>query len=237
MLTRYALISMMDMFMCIFISLNSAQNGEFISPDYLSNLLVSYILIGLFACFVVIVVGYGIWRMRKIDESDNPFYVPVNAYIDNLYEGVCTTHPGRNLILHLMFMARQVSYAAIIIYLYEDPVFQLISLLVITLVYNVTVSFTHPFYEFYNMALHYINEVAFFFFILMCLTFTDFVADVQTRSKTASGLTNFMFAILVLNIVICVASIVMNKKQYCFPSKWLKSSTEEKESEKQPDAK
>jgi hypothetical protein len=49
--------------------------------------------------------------------------VPVNPYINTLYEGSCTTKPLRNTIYLFFYMVRQVSYAAIIIFLYYDPVF------------------------------------------------------------------------------------------------------------------
>lgn len=55
----------------------------------------------------------------------------------------------------------------------------------------------------------------------MCLSFTEFVIDIPTRAKTASGLINFVFAILGLNVILCLVSVVMAKKQSCFPTKWL----------------
>jgi hypothetical protein len=117
------MISMLDMMLCIFVSLNSAHNGEFSNTDFKSNLSVSCVLIGLIACFAAIVVAYGGWRYKRVIEAEEPFDVPVSGYLSNLYEGVCTTHPVRNVILHSVFMARKISYAAIIVYLYEEPVF------------------------------------------------------------------------------------------------------------------
>lgn len=114
---------MLDMMLCIFVTLNSAFGGEFGNQDYKSNLSVCFVLIGLIVCFAVIVVAYGVWRYKKVNESEEPFDVPVSGYLSNLYEGVCTTHPARNVILHSVFMARQIGYAAIIVYLYDKPVF------------------------------------------------------------------------------------------------------------------
>ena len=52
------------------------------------------------------------------------------------------------------------------------------------------------------------NEFAFFFFLAMCMTFTDFVTDVPTRIKTASMLSTFMFVILGLNCLLCLISVI-----------------------------
>lgn len=68
------------------------------------------------------------------------------------------------------------------------------------------------------MLLHYINESAFFFFIAVCMTFTDFVSNIPTRTKTASMLTTFMFVILGLNILVCIIGIIISKKHLCFPA-------------------
>ncbi len=67
----------------------------------------------------------------------------------------------------------------------------------------------------YNMVLHYFNEFCFFFYICMCLTFTDFVDDVPTRQATGSVLSTFMFAILSFNVVVCLIALILTQKNFC----------------------
>lgn len=52
------------------------------------------------------------------------------------------------------------------------------------------------------------NEMAFFFVIAMSMTFTDFVVDVPTRTRTATMLSTFMFFVLSANIVVCLVAII-----------------------------
>jgi hypothetical protein len=63
MLARYALMSVLDIMMCVFISLNTAHNYNDIHDEI--NLAISYALIGLFGLLVLIVLVYGAWRYWK----------------------------------------------------------------------------------------------------------------------------------------------------------------------------
>ncbi len=54
-------------------------------------------------------------------------------------------------------------------------------LIVTSIVYNSTIAYFKPYTRTYNTVLHYINEMAFFFVIALCLTFTDFVIDIPAR--------------------------------------------------------
>lgn len=55
------------------------------------------------------------------------------------------------------------------------------SLLLTSILYNVVVAWTRPYNESYNMVLHYLNEFTYFFFLAMCLCFTDFMTDMTMR--------------------------------------------------------
>jgi hypothetical protein len=114
----------------------------------------------------------------------------------------------------MTFLTRQTVYAATIVFLYEEPVFQLFVLLSTSICYNCVLAWCRPFYQVYNMTLHYINELAFFFFLAMSMTFTDFVSDVITRTRIGTMLTTFMFMVLSVNIVVCLLAIIwVQRKQ------------------------
>ena len=85
-------------------------------------------------------------------------------------------------------------------------------LLSTSILYNCVLAISRPFYEYYNMALHYFNELAFFFFLTNCMTFTDFVTDVSTRARTGSMLATFMFMILCINVMVCLISIIWTNR-------------------------
>ena len=59
------------------------------------------------------------------------------------------------------------------------------------------------------MGLHYFNEMIFFFFLLMCLTFTDFMSDISTRTRVASSLSVIMFVVLTINTIVCLVAIII----------------------------
>ena len=88
-------------------------------------------------------------------------------------------------------------------------------LLVTSIAYNAGLAYCRPFTRVYNVVLHYINEMAFFFVITCCLTFTDFVMDIPTRMKTASMLSTFMFVILSINVLICLIGIILSQSFCC----------------------
>jgi hypothetical protein len=86
-----------------------------------------------------------------------------------------------------------------------------------------------PFCEVYNMTLHYINEMSFFFFLAMSMTFTDFVNDVLTRTRIGSMLTTFMFMVLSTNIVVCLLAIIwVQRKSKPTPKGIVPEDTEDK---------
>lgn len=93
--------------------------------------------------------------------------------------------------------------------------FQLAILLSTSILFNCLLAYYRPFVEGYNMLLHYFNELSFFFYLCMCLTFTDFVDNVPTRQGTGSVLATYMFAILSVNVVICLFAFALTQKHLC----------------------
>jgi hypothetical protein len=109
---------------------------------------------------------------------------------------------------------RQTIYAASIVYLCKEPVFQLYVLLSTSILYNCVLAMSRPYLENYNMVLHYVNEFSFFFFLAMSMTFTDFVTDIPTRTRTGSMLSTFMFLVLSLNVLIALIAIIWTKNLF-----------------------
>ena len=84
-----------------------------------------------------------------------------------------------------------------------------------SIIYNCVLATSSPFCEYYNMILHYVNEFSFFFFMAMCMTFTDFVTDLHTRQKTGTLLSTFMFLVLIANVTVCIIAFVLKYKFLC----------------------
>lgn len=110
--------------------------------------------------------------------------------MSTLFEGANLQHPERMTFFQLVTIFRQTAFAATIVFLYEDPVFQLYALLGTSIMYNCVLAWQNPYYELYNRLLNMFNELSFFFFVAMNMTFTDFVTDIPTRQETASLLSN-----------------------------------------------
>ena len=86
---------------------------------------------------------------------------------------------------------------------------QLFVLIATSIIYNCILAQSHPYYRYYNMTLHYLNEFAFFAFLLCCITFTDFVSNITDRSLIAAGLSQFMFVIMTMNILVCLLAVIV----------------------------
>jgi len=79
------------------------------------------------------------------------------------------------------------------------------------------------------MTLHFINEMSFFFFLCMSMTFTDFVSNVLTRARIGSMLTTFMFMVLSTNILVCLLAIILvHRKSKPNPNGIVPEDTEDK---------
>ena len=158
---------------------------------------------------------YGAWRYYKAKNAKIWADFDVSGYVCTLYEGVNIHHPEKTTFYLLAFITRQIIYAATIVFLYEQPVFQLYLLLSTSILYNCVLAYSRPFVQGYNMMLHYFNEFCFFFYICMCMTFTDFVDDISTRQSTGSVLSTMMFAILSFNVIVCLIALILTQKHLC----------------------
>ena len=120
-LARYLLMATLDIMMCVFISLNLAYSHD----DFhtMVNLNICYLLIGIVVAFALFQLVYGAWRYWKVQSAKRWRDYYVSKYISTLYVGANLQHPHRNAIYLFVFMARQATYAAAIVYLYEEPVF------------------------------------------------------------------------------------------------------------------
>ena len=133
----------------------------------------------------------------------------VSGYVNTLYEGENEFHPVRTTVFLTVWIARQVVYAATIVFLFDQPVMQLFVLIATSIIYNCILAQSHPYYRYYNMILLYMNEFAFFTFLLCCMNFTDFVSDMLIRAKIATSLLEFMVFVMTTNIFVCLITIVI----------------------------
>lgn len=124
-LARYALISILDVMMCVFITLSTAKNLGGEMPNYSVNVGISWTFVSLLSCFLVFVLAHGVWRYWKAKHAVAWKDYEVSGYICTLYEGTCIQHPERTTFYLMAYLTRQIVYAATIVYLYEEPVFQL----------------------------------------------------------------------------------------------------------------
>lgn len=124
-LMRFALVSVLDISICVFISLSSQEAGAFDSHHghEVINLALSWLFIALFICFIAFIIGYGAWRYYKAKNAKVWKDFDVSGYVCTLYEGVNIHHPENTTFYLLAFIARQIIYAATIIFMYEQPVF------------------------------------------------------------------------------------------------------------------
>lgn len=171
------------------------------------NLYGSLGLLVLLAMFVAFILIYGVWRNYKARNAVEWSDYEASGYCDNLYEDSWFHHPFRTSIYLLAYICRQVAYAWAIVYMVDDPVFQLFVLIGSSILYNCVIAMAKPFYSRHNMVLHYFNEFSFFFFITMCMTFTDFVTDRPTRSQTARVLVTFQYVVYGFNALVCLFSM------------------------------
>jgi len=97
-LTRYALISILDVMMLVFISLSAASSGVFEPHQETINIAISYLLIGLFGFFFLLIAGHGVWRFRKVKNADVWADFDVSGYVCTLYEGMNIHHPENTTV-------------------------------------------------------------------------------------------------------------------------------------------
>lgn len=75
-------------------------------------------------------------------------------------------------------------------------------------------AWSHPYLEGYNIALDTINEFALFFFLTMCLVFTDFMEDLSMRGQVSTALSMFMYLVMAINVCFCVIAILFTHKKF-----------------------
>jgi len=214
-LSRFALMATLDIMICVFICLSTAWHGAYVGIQRDINLGIGIGLLALFVCFVLFTAGYGVWRFVQARKAEEWKDYLVSSYVSTLFEGANLQHPERMTFFQLVTIFRQTAFAATIVFLYEDPVFQLYALLGTSIVYNCVLAWQNPYYELYNRLLNMFNELSFFFFVAMNMTFTDFVTDIPTRQETASLLSNYMFFVLAINVLVCCISLILTQRHRC----------------------
>jgi hypothetical protein len=120
-LTRFGLLSVLDVMICVFVSLNSAAAGAY-DDDRVRGIvdqLISWIFVVLFSCFVLFIIGHGGWRYHKAKNAKVFNDFNVNGYVATMYEGVNMHHPENTTLYQLIHIARHVTFAYVIVFWYE----------------------------------------------------------------------------------------------------------------------
>lgn len=178
-------MSVLDIMICVFVSLSAVNKGAFSSTDRITNLTVSLILVVLFALFVGLIIVSTFKMKAKIAKVQDAFDVSVNKWFKDLYDGFREIHPEKFCVVKLMFIFRLVVYAAVVVFLQSQPAFQLLALIISSVMYNATVAKMKPYYSWHNTFLHYFNECSFCAFVIVSLLFTPFMADTNFRATIA----------------------------------------------------
>jgi hypothetical protein len=118
-LSRYALVSVLDVTMLVFLTLSAYWQSAFESIDGQVNSCICYTLLSLFAAFIIVIIVHGCWRNDKVKFATTWVDFNVSGYICTLYDGMNIHHPECTTISQLAFIARQVAYAATIVFLYD----------------------------------------------------------------------------------------------------------------------
>jgi hypothetical protein len=121
-LARYALLSVLDVMICVFISLMTGYYGGYNSMEFKINVSISLTLLGSYAFFFFFVIFHGLWRHHKSKKAKFWKDYDVNGYVNTLYEGANEIHPGRTAVFLSVWISRQVVYAATIVFLFDQPV-------------------------------------------------------------------------------------------------------------------
>jgi hypothetical protein len=120
-LIRYALLWMLDIMICVFVSLRSGHLGVFTSSDYIKNIVVDYLLIFLLAAIWLIFAGHSVYRYWSMQDAQSRFDVRVNRYLLTLCDGTSPGRPENGVVYQLAYMTRQSIYAALIVFLTDYP--------------------------------------------------------------------------------------------------------------------
>jgi hypothetical protein len=121
-LARYALLFVLDVMICVFISLMTGYYGGYNSMQFKVNISISLTLIGLYTFFFFFVIFHGIWRHYKAKKAKTWKDYDFNGYVNTLYEGANGVQPLRTTVFLTVWIARQIVYAATIVFLSDQPV-------------------------------------------------------------------------------------------------------------------
>jgi len=88
------------------------------------------------AIFVLFVFNHGCWRNHKAKKAERWKDYLVNGCVSQLYEGGNLMHPLRTTSYLGCFVARRILFAVIIVYLYDWPVTQLLSMIALSLIFS-----------------------------------------------------------------------------------------------------
>jgi FlaA1/EpsC-like NDP-sugar epimerase len=85
MLTRFGLMFVIDVMMCVFITF--AMDKDKSDENHSVNLSICYTLVGLLSFLVLFEVVHGVWRYWKARRALEWSDYEVSGYISTLYEG------------------------------------------------------------------------------------------------------------------------------------------------------
>ena len=97
-LARYALLSVLDVMLCVFISLMIGYYGGYDAIQFKVNMSISLTLLGLYTFFFFFVILHGVWKHHKAKKAKNWKDYDVSGYVNTLYEGANEIHPGRTTV-------------------------------------------------------------------------------------------------------------------------------------------
>ena len=117
-LLRYAIISIMDISMCIAMSISCAYYEGYTPTRYKINMSIAYVLLGLLSFFIFFVIGHGIWCHFKAKRAKKWKDYEISSYVSTIYEGANVIHPFRATIFNVFCMLRSVAFSITIVFLY-----------------------------------------------------------------------------------------------------------------------
>jgi hypothetical protein len=124
-----------------------------------------------------------------------------------LYLGLNLRHERKSLYYPLMFFARRLIFAGLLVFLNRYPNIQIVSMMIVsTLVLCVFLSkrpYESPDYHWFEVA----NELLIFAATVMTLMYTPFITDVQARSKLGNAFIVFFGYVCILNSVFILTAL------------------------------
>ena len=103
-LTRYALMYVLDIMMCVFITF--ASDSDIADSHHRIDMIICYVLVGLLAFLVFFEVVHGAWRYWKARTAKKWNDYRISGYISTLYTGANPQHPERTTLYLVAYMSR-----------------------------------------------------------------------------------------------------------------------------------